>query len=83
MKCEELLKAISDYIDGDIDPSICEELEKHLKDCEPCQIVIDTVRKTILLFKGTEPYELPYEIKERLHNLLREKWREKFPASKG
>lgn len=37
MKCEDLLKAISDYIDGEIDPSICEELEKHLRDCDPWQ----------------------------------------------
>ncbi|MFN3420388.1 MAG: anti-sigma factor family protein [Armatimonadota bacterium] len=81
MKCEELLKALSDYIDGEIDLSICEEFEEHLKDCEPCKIVVDTVRKTILLYKGTEVYELPYELKERLHNLLREKWKEKFPVA--
>jgi Predicted transmembrane transcriptional regulator (anti-sigma factor) len=79
VKCEDLLKAISDYIDGEIDPSICEELEKHLQDCDPCKIVVDTVRKTILLYKGTELYELPYEVKERLHKLLREKWREEIP----
>jgi anti-sigma factor RsiW len=69
VKCEDLLKAISDYIDGEIDPSICEELEKHLRDCDPCKVVVDTVRKTILLYKGTELYELPYEVKERLHKV--------------
>lgn len=82
MKCEDLLRALSDYIDGEIDPSICEEFEEHLKDCEPCKIVVDTVRKTILLYKGSEVYELPYELKERIHRLLRERWKEKFPAAK-
>jgi len=81
VKCEDLLKAISDYIDGEIDPSICEELENHLQYCDPCKIVVDTVRKTILLYKGTELYELPYEVKERLHKLLSEKWKEKFPTA--
>ena len=81
MKCEDLLKALSDYIDDEIDSSICEEFEKHLRDCEPCKIVVDTVRKTILLYKGTEVYKLPYELKERIHKLLREKWKEKFPAA--
>jgi hypothetical protein len=52
-----------------------------LRDCDPCKVVIDTVRKTILLYKGTELYELPYEVKERLHKLLREKWKEKFPTA--
>jgi hypothetical protein len=68
-------------LDGEIDPSICEELEKHLRDCDPCKVIVDTVRKTILLYKGTELYELPYEVKERLHSLLREKWKEKFPTA--
>jgi hypothetical protein len=45
------------------------------------KVVVDTVRKTILLYKGTELYELPYEVKERLHRLLREKWKEKFPTA--
>lgn len=81
MKCEDLLKALSDYIDGEIDPSICEEFEKHLKNCEPCKIVVDTVRKTILLYKGAEVYELPYELKERIHALIREKWKEKFQTA--
>lgn len=81
MKCEELLKALSDYIDGEIDPGICEEFEKHLKDCEPCKIVVDTVRKTVLLYKGTEVYELPYKLKEKIHDLLRIKWKEKFPMA--
>ncbi|MCX7643193.1 MAG: zf-HC2 domain-containing protein [Armatimonadetes bacterium] len=81
MKCEDLLKALSDYIDGEIDPSICKEFEEHLRGCEPCKIVIDTVRKTILLYKDAEVYELPYELKQRIHSLLREKWKEKFPAA--
>lgn len=81
MKCEDLLKAISDYIDGEIDPSFCEELEKHLQDCNPCRIVVDTVRKTISFYKNSEPYELPDEVKERIHKLLREKWKEKFATA--
>lgn len=83
MKCEELLRAISDYIDGEIDPSLCDELEEHLRDCEPCKVVVDTLRKTITLYKGDEPFELPPEVKERLHRFLRERWREKFPVAEG
>ncbi len=30
MKCEELLKMLNDYVDGDIAPEVCEGFESHL-----------------------------------------------------
>ncbi|MCS7225161.1 MAG: anti-sigma factor [Armatimonadetes bacterium] len=75
MKCEDLLKALSDYLDGDIDPQICQELEKHLAECDPCQVVIDNLKKTILLYRKGEPFPLPTEFQERLHSLIRERWK--------
>jgi hypothetical protein len=29
MKCEELLKMLNEYVDGTVDPGICEAFEKH------------------------------------------------------
>jgi hypothetical protein len=78
MKCEELLKALNEYVDGEIDPSICETFEGHLKDCNPCQIVVDNIRKTITLYKDGEPLELPPEFHELLCRRLRDQWRLKF-----
>jgi anti-sigma factor RsiW len=80
MKCEELLKVLSDYVDGDVDPSICQQFEEHLADCDPCQVVVDNIRKTITLYRGGEPYRLPEEFHQRLCHVLREKWRKKFGA---
>ena len=42
--------------------------------CNPCQVVVDNIRKTITLYKAGQPYELPVNFQERLHDLLREKW---------
>jgi len=78
MKCEELLAALNDYVDGELDPAICEAFEEHLSQCNPCQIVIDNIRKTIRLYKAGEPFELPPEFQRRLHQQLRAKWKEKF-----
>lgn len=76
MKCDELLRMLNDYVDGDIDPSICQEFEKHISGCNPCQVVVDTIQKTITLYRGEEVCELPEEFRERLHDMLRNKWRE-------
>lgn len=78
MKCEELLAALNEYVDGAIDPGICEAFEEHLKGCNPCQIVVDNIRQTITLYKAGEPFELPKEFHEQLCRQLREKWRAKF-----
>jgi len=76
MKCEELLKALNEYVDGTVDPAICEEFEKHMAGCNPCQVVVDNIRKTVTLFKSGQPYELPLEFRNRLHATLRQRWKE-------
>lgn len=76
MRCEELLRMLNDYVDGDVDPSVCEQFEKHLEGCNPCQIVVDTIRKTIVLYRGEEVYELPEDFRQRLHDTLRQRWQE-------
>ncbi len=80
MKCEELLTMLSEYVDGTIDPAICQDFEKHMAGCNPCQVVIDNIRKTITLYKAGEPCALPAEFRTRLHSLLRERWKEAHPT---
>ena len=76
MKCEELLAVLNEYVDGTVDPGICKEFEKHMAGCNPCQIVVDNVRKTIRLYKEGEPFEIPIEFQQRLHAAVRERWAE-------
>lgn len=82
MKCEQLLKALGDYIDGEIDPTMCELFERHLSYCPRCQVVVDTLRKTIALYReGELVFEMPIEFRERLHQRVRERWQQKFGSS--
>lgn len=83
MNCEELLKQLNDYVDGTVEPGFCEEFERHMAGCNPCQVVVDNIRKTITLYKDGQPYELPVPFRQKLHSVLRERWKEKFPAGKG
>lgn len=76
MKCEELLRQLNDYVDGSIDPSLCEEFEQHMAGCNPCHVVVDNIRRTITLFRNGLPVELPVEFKSRLHSALRERWKQ-------
>lgn len=83
MKCEDLLRLLNEYVDGTVDPAFCKEFEQHLAGCDPCKVVIDTVRKTITLYKNDQPYELPLEFRERMHQALRERWKLKHLPSQA
>ncbi len=81
MKCEELLKMLNEYVDGTVDPAVCEEFEKHMAGCNPCQVVVDNIRKTITLYKNGQPHAMPISFREKLHESVREKWKQ-FHAGK-
>ena len=76
MKCAELLAVLNEYVDGTVDPAICEEFEQHMAGCNPCQVVVDNIRQTITLCKEGQPYELPVKFRQRLHSALRQRWNE-------
>jgi anti-sigma factor RsiW len=81
MKCEDMLKMLNEYIDGEIDPGVCEEFETHLKGCDPCQVVIDNIRRTITLYKEDKVFEIPLTFRTRLHSALKDRWKEKHPPT--
>ena len=76
MKCEELLAALNQYVDGDLEPGLCDALQAHLNGCNPCQIVVDNIRQTIRLYRASEPYELPPALQVQLGQALRQRWKE-------
>ena len=79
MKCDELLNILNEYVDGTVDPAICVEFERHMAGCNPCQVVVDNIRQTITLYRDGQPYELPTRFRERLHQVLRERWKDTHP----
>jgi len=65
--CAEMIGTLSDYIDGELSPELCQSLEEHLKDCQDCRVVVDTMKKTIELYKMEADKEsIPSKVKERL-----------------
>lgn len=69
--CRHLLDSLSEYIDGELGDQLCEELERHLSNCEDCRIVVDTLRKTIYLYHATsEPEPVPADVRQRLYHRL-------------
>ncbi|VAX15583.1 hypothetical protein MNBD_NITROSPINAE03-684 [hydrothermal vent metagenome] len=75
MNCQDILDKICDYIDKELDPAICKDIEDHIEDCEPCVAFINTVKKTVDLFKktGQEPPDIPEPVSSNLMSFLKDK----------
>jgi anti-sigma factor (TIGR02949 family) len=70
-KCRDFLGTLSEFLDGALQEELCRELEEHLSECENCRVVVDTLKKTIYLYKTTSSSsEIPMDVRERLFKRL-------------
>lgn len=73
MNCKGVICELSNYIDGDLDPAVKQELERHLEHCEDCTMIVDQTKKSIEILCDSRPVELSSEVRSRLHTALRKK----------
>ena len=70
MKCTEFLKELTDYLDGKISENLKMELDEHLHWCRECHVVMNTTKKTIEIYRDSQLYELPEDLRTRLRSAI-------------
>lgn len=75
MTCREAIGALADYLEAALGPDVAEELERHLRECRPCQSYLNTYRRTRELTGRMGTREMPPEMKEHLRQFLLERFR--------
>jgi len=73
--CTEFLAQLDEMLDQDAALPLRADLEEHLRECEHCEITLSTTRKTIEIYRSHELYELPEDLRERLHKAILAKCR--------
>lgn len=68
--CREILGSLSLYLNGEAEDKLCREIERHIAECENCRIVVDTLAKTISLYREHAHTSLPGDAKRRLFMAL-------------
>jgi anti-sigma factor RsiW len=76
LNCEGVIRRVSRYIDGDLEATIVEEIELHLKTCRDCTVLVQQTRLTVNLYYDSDLVDFPVEVRARLHETLRRKIRE-------
>ena len=75
--CKKYFERISEYLDGELEDEISNEIETHLKDCPECRECLESLKKTIQLCKEGGDDEIPSDIRERLRSTLRDCFKHK------
>lgn len=74
-ECRELLAQINEYLDDELPEELRRELEAHLAGCEDCRVAVDTLNRTVHIYRALDdvPLELPDAVEARLMQRLLEK----------
>jgi anti-sigma factor RsiW len=61
--CREMLERLSEYLDGELNPSVCAGIESHMADCEPCVAFLRSLRHTVAQIGSLPQPRLPDDLK--------------------
>ncbi len=54
-RCRRLFAALSDYMDGIVDDAMCEEMDRHIGDCVPCQAFLSSLQHAVAQCRSYSP----------------------------
>jgi anti-sigma factor (TIGR02949 family) len=73
LTCKDFLNELNEYLDDTVDPEIRARLHQHVTECPNCWVILDTTQKTIKVYKGMEPQNIPTDLHSRLMSALQKK----------
>jgi Putative zinc-finger len=72
VNCEEVWREVSNYLDGEVEPTLRAAIEDHIQGCTRCAAVLDGTRNVIQLYGDDRMLEVPLGFSQRLHRRLDE-----------
>jgi hypothetical protein len=64
---------LGEYLDESLDPEVRAKLHQHVTECPNCWVILDTTEKTIKVYKGLDPENIPDDIHHRLMSAVEKK----------
>lgn len=72
LDCQTIFELLSQYLDQELPPATCAELERHIQECAPCVEFVNSLRQSVRLCRQFETTEQPPALspsaKESLRN---------------
>jgi len=73
--CLEVFEKLSEYLDGELSPQDCAEIQEHIHDCEPCVAFVESLRSSIRASRELESHEPLQELPEAAKEKLKAAWK--------
>ena len=73
-KCRDVFALLSEYLDRELTPQACAEIEAHLAGCPPCIDFFNSLKRTVSLCRncgGEKPRPLTPEQRDKLEEAYR------------
>lgn len=68
--CRQVYQHICDHLDEDLSSARCRKIREHLEECPDCQAYLDSLKKTIILYKSAPVPEVPPVVHRALAEAL-------------
>jgi hypothetical protein len=72
VSCEQVWREISNYLEGEVDPTLRTAMEQHFRGCKRCTAVLDGTRNVIQLYGDERMLEMPLGFSHPLQRRLEE-----------
>ena len=82
-KCKEVFSLLSEYLNLELPPDACQDIETHLAGCPPCIAFAESLRKTVELCHRYRPTDLPEPIGKKAREQLLEAYQKMLTARTG
>jgi anti-sigma factor RsiW len=69
--CKEVLANISSYLDGELDTTACDAIERHCLGCPRCAALVNGLRETVGLCREAGTMPLPDTVRQRARESVR------------
>jgi len=84
MNCEEAIKLMDGYLDGELDPVTSQKIEEHLRSCPACERAYKANSALVRAMERTAPYyKAPAGLRERIQSSLRDEIAERSKDNGG
>ena len=70
IKCEEVWREISNYVDNEVDANLRAEMERHFAGCKHCSAVLDGTRNIVQIYGDERMFSVPAEFSPALQRRL-------------
>lgn len=80
--CEQVWREVSNYLDGEVDPTLRIAIEEHVRGCQRCTAVLAGTKNVIQLYGDDRMLEVPLGFSQRLHQRIDENMQASMPPTR-